>query len=83
MKKNKLWISGAISAAGAVVLCAAPMLGLLVLGSSAVAFFPSWLDKVAAPILLAVAGVLFYMWYRGKKTSKQSDDFDPTTKELQ
>lgn len=83
MKKNKLWISGVLSAAGAVILCAAPTLGLLVLGGSAVAFFPPWLDEIVTPILLAVAGVLFYMWYRRKNSTKQSDDFDPAPKELQ
>lgn len=64
MNKSWLWISGIISAAGAVILCAIPPLLLLIAGAGTYSFIPEWLDSIVAPVLVVIAAVLFIMWKR-------------------
>lgn len=70
-KKDKVWIVSVIGAAAAITACLIPPVLIVLVGASALAFVPAWLDLVLVPVFLVFVGVALARWYRQKRAGRQ------------
>ncbi len=76
MKNDKLMKVGIFSAIFAGIACLVPPVLLLILGGSALAFLPRWLDFIFVPVFLVSIGLVFYLWNKKKKTVRATEQSD-------
>ncbi len=67
--KSNLFKTSTIGAFVAGLVCIAPPILVVLLGSSVLAFVPSWLDFVVLPIFAVFVGVSIFTWYRSHRTT--------------
>lgn len=69
MNEKKIWITGLVGAAVACSACVVAPALLLLLGGGALAFLSSWIG-VVVPFVILSAGLVSYLWYRGRKKTR-------------
>ena len=70
-KRDKVWVVSVTGAVAAISACLIPPVLIVLVGASALAFVPAWLDLVLVPVFLLSVGVLLVRWYRQKRAGRQ------------
>lgn len=67
MRTPKMWFVSVVGATLAATACLIPPILIVLVGSSALAFVPSWLDFVLVPAFLLFTGSALYFWHRQRR----------------